>query len=331
MHRCVGWHPTPLRERRRSHSVAAHCRRAGLMEELACARGSLDAVLAATRRELTQARDQSRAARRSRDAVWSFPARIEDTALVIYDLAGFVTEPAVHYLGGEAAKRRWPPKPAAALALLVESWFVRADVSRLAGLCDIAGPSDPSAMHVALSWVEQWRLATWARDLNSVKGVAPSTDAVLRQLETRRMALPAAVMPPPRGTSAVPRARMWALRWRRRWGGRHGTIRPRDDLPLDEMRRKVPRTFCEGSGSQNGTAWRSQNGTAMWGSLCLLTHRAIAVLFWDRLAPPILSSNYGTRFCICPRKNVTRPRRSPSGSGLTRAAPVWPRAGQSCA
>ena len=84
---------------------------------------------------------------------------------------------------------------------------------------------------------------SWARGLNTDKGVAPNTDAVLRRLETRRMALPETGRAPDRGTIAEARARMWASRWRRRWGGRHGRIRARDDVPLREMRSKVSNVY----------------------------------------------------------------------------------------
>ena len=42
-------------------------------------------------------------------------------------------------------------------------------------------------MRDALSYVEQWRLVGWTAQLNEDKGVAPSTEAVLQQLEMQRL------------------------------------------------------------------------------------------------------------------------------------------------
>ena len=77
------------------------------------------------------------------------------------------------------------------------------------------------------------------RLLNEQRGVAPSTAMVLERFEQRRSHLPEGVRPRPRGVAAEDKARAWALRWRRRWGARHGNIQAREDIPLDEKRAKA--------------------------------------------------------------------------------------------
>ena len=59
-------------------------------------------------------------------------------------------------------------------------------------------------------------------------------------MEERRQRLPEAVRPPGKGSVFEPRARMWLTRWQRRWGGKHGAIRTRDELAVQEMRDKAP-------------------------------------------------------------------------------------------
>ena len=54
-----------------------------------------------------------------------------------------------------------------------------------------------------------------------------------------RLRLPEAARPPSWGSVAQARARMRLTRWRRRWNGRHGKIRTRDDIPIQEMRDKA--------------------------------------------------------------------------------------------
>ena len=65
-------------------------------------------------------------------------------------------------------------------------------------------------------------------------------------MEERRQRLPEAVRPPGKGSVFEPRARMWLTRWRRRWGGKHGAIRTKDELPVQEMRDNAPiaNLFC---------------------------------------------------------------------------------------
>ena len=209
------------------------------MHELSHAKQSLDAALAENRAYLASARQHARARQRSSAAAWCLSPHIEHASLIVYVLAGYTAEPSAHYLRGVAAKRRWPPKSAGALADLVEAIFMRVDVLDIARLSDLCEPSDPRALRAAVRVVHEWRLVTWVRDLNIAKGVAPHTDAVLHQCEHIRLSFPTAAMPPARRGCTESSARMWVSRWRRRWGGRHGTLRVRDDLPVDEMRRKA--------------------------------------------------------------------------------------------
>ena len=86
---------------------------------------------------------------------------------------------------------------------------------------------------------EEWGLKEWAEDLNRRRGLAPSTAAVLQEKERRRARVSAAVQPSAWGTAEGARGRMRATRWRRRWGGRFGSIRKREDVTPEELRAKA--------------------------------------------------------------------------------------------
>ena len=79
----------------------------------------------------------------------------------------------------------------------------------------------------------------WAATLNVAEGNAPRTAAVLKRCDAYRATCTGSALPPRRGTIASGAARMWAARWRLRWGGVYGRLRARDEPPLDEMRQKV--------------------------------------------------------------------------------------------
>ena len=157
-------------------------------------------------------------------------------------------EPAVQFLAISGRHRQWPERSEDELRAIVEDSFLRATshqagLDEFAALLDTSSPSDPRAMQVALRVVQEWRLVAWTRSLNYDKGVSLSTEAVLQRLEQARLSLPEAARPAPRGTVDQGAARIWAARWRRRWGGRHGQIRAREAISLDDMRSKaLPQT-----------------------------------------------------------------------------------------
>ena len=101
-------------------------------------------------------------------------------------------------------------------------------------------PRDPVALAAAVKHLEEWRLAQWVAEQNRTAGVAPATSAVLGRLADQRGRLPVPLRPPAhRHVAGSAAARLWASRWRRRFGGRLAMLRPRDQLPLGAMREKA--------------------------------------------------------------------------------------------
>ena len=200
------------------------------------------------------------------------------TVLIIYVLAANSTEPAVKYLVNCGRKRRWPDKSEDELVAMIEALVLQADEGELGSLIDSDHPSDEAAMRAALTYIQQWRVVVWARGLNANKGVAPSTSSILERFELGRVGFAESVRPRALGTVAECRARAWARKFRRRWGGSHRRIRIREVVPLGEMREKA----CKGivlwlysalgrfrfafsgslghcGGTEIAAAWRPQN------------------------------------------------------------------------
>ncbi len=166
--------------------------------------------------------------------VFSFAYRADHLQSVWYS-----ARPAAKYLLSSGRRRHWPQKSEEELEEMVESLFMKCDVDELADLADTQNPKDMTAMRAALPYVEQWRLAKWATQVNVQQGVAPSTESVLQQYEAQRQQLPEAVRPRAVGVPAQNSARVWAHAWRRRWGGKHGRIRVREQIPVEELRSKA--------------------------------------------------------------------------------------------
>ena len=89
-------------------------------------------------------------------------------------------------------------------------------------LVDTENPSDATALRCALGYVEEWAVVVESRRLNTQRGIAPSSEAVLEQLESNRQKAPQLLRGPPRSFGGSARKRVHRLR--ARWHGRHGSI-----------------------------------------------------------------------------------------------------------
>ena len=113
----------------------------------------------------------------------------------------------------------------------------------MVALTDAGAPMDADAYALALRHVQDWRVVVWARGVLMRRGVAPSTDMLLQRAEASRLELPEEVRLwlPALGSVSDVRARRWAFRLRKRWGGRFATVRVREEIGLEEMWSKASR------------------------------------------------------------------------------------------
>ena len=202
-------------------------------EQLARIDSALALAKQRVKAERQRGKDRRKAEKKKAAKAWALAGGLAHIVLIIFVLCGYRAEAAVHYLADHGRKRGWPAK------VVVENVFMAIDVDDLVALCDLEDPRDLGAAKVAVRVSEEWRLKHWVERLNFERGVAPSTEMVLARWAERREELPLICRPPDLGVAAEARSRAWAMRWRRRWGGRHGRIRVRDDLSTEEMQAKV--------------------------------------------------------------------------------------------
>ena len=141
-----------------------------------------------------------------------------NTIMIRIYLTDSVVEPAAKYLALEASRRQWPDKEDEEVCNIVAACWIERPVGELFGFADADNPSDGPSFVKAVEYVQQWRLYRWAEDLNK-KAVAPSTEFVLQQYGKNIAQVQEQFRPRHRGSSAEAGTRMWAMRWRRRWGG----------------------------------------------------------------------------------------------------------------
>ena len=209
------------------------------LAELQAQQAALREQVAGARQRVKAAKQKTKDDAKKSKKVWVLTESLRRVALIAFCLSNYATAPAVEFLAGAAAKRKWPVKTEEELAAMVEEIFLKADLQEVEELCDLRNPKDLAAAREGVRFSEQWRLADWVQRLNFGSGVAPSTETVLQRLEAERLRLPELVRPASRGSAAEPWARMWALRWRRRWGAKHGKVRLKSDVGVEECREKA--------------------------------------------------------------------------------------------
>ena len=69
--------------------------------------------------------------------------------------------------------------------------------------------------------------------------IPPPSALVMQQYEEARLSVPEDVRPGPFGAGGVGSAKSWIRRLRRRWGGRHGNLRVRDEPHADGLQAKA--------------------------------------------------------------------------------------------
>ena len=184
-------------------------------------------------------RDRLKAAKRkqrSEQRAWKLSTVLVHSLLIICSLADCAA--AAKFLINAGKRRHWPEMSEEDATRRVQDLFLEADVGELAGLTDVDNPSDAEALRTALPYVEQWRLCQWTQALNE-QGLAPSTSSVLQRYEEGRAQIPEDVRPRFQGTAADNRGRKWAKLFRRRWGGRHASMKVRALVPSEELRSKA--------------------------------------------------------------------------------------------
>ena len=152
--------------------------------------------------------------------------------------------------------------------------------------------------------------------LHRQDGVAPSTDAVLQRLEERRASLPEAHRPKPAGTSSEAKGRMWARRWRQKWGGRIAKVRVQDDVSVQELQDKAPpeRKNCGQNPGSNLVLFSDAK-------LAPPTCPAVGFQWYGQISGAFSRPDSGRKIGPQIRPTLAFRRRSPRGAGGTIASP----------
>ena len=178
---------------------------------------------------------------------WVFPESVVSDALGIFVLCGWARQPVRKFLRLHGSRQRWQPAADCFLDKLIDEAFLNCDLDFLVN-------AEPICSR-ALDIIKEWGVAQWVLDANAKRGVAPSTAQLLDKVVEQGAS--SAVSVRMKSTTGRPSAsaRKWATRclsfcgaavldsicarFRKRWGGRIGTIKVKPDIKPELKRAKV--------------------------------------------------------------------------------------------
>ena len=180
--------------------------------------------------------------------------------------------------------RRYDEAARDRLAQQVEEWFLQEPADKLLALLRPVGPAARSRLAAARRFVAERALAAWVRHQNVDKGFAPLTRQLHVAMDTaygEQQPLDDLQDPPVATARGDGAARMWAWRWRRRWGARLGKVRPREDRAKRRWRGRPMRP-------QKDPLWDPKR-TPIW-------YPKTAPLFGFKNASPVTAETRGRVF-----------------------------------
>lgn len=196
---------------------------------------TIDGSLAGNKKALRRARAKAASKQKKVVQAWELRPSVRHVTLVLFTIACYDASSAAAYLVRVGQRKGWPAKASEELQLMVKDLYCSVGPTEVVALTDPELPSNARAFDEAHRHHEEHCLYEWSLEANMRPGVPVPT----RFLVNRMARLRAATGRASPGTVAEPRVRKWAERFRRRWGGRFGTMPVGEVMPLAEMTSKA--------------------------------------------------------------------------------------------
>ena len=214
------------------------------LEYLLSRKAQIDSQLCGVRRELAVAMRKQRDARTRVNRAWNLPGTIEGAVRIAYVLSDYEVEPALVFLRAVGRARRWPDLSDQQLTIMIEDVFLDSDDACVAAIADGTAPTDCESMRLALPYVREWRLVAWGRRLHHENGIAPTARMLVNKAHELGVTFGVGTSTVPIGRAVLSSARVWAGRFRDRWGAHVGALKIQDVPSVEEMRQKVCTSSC---------------------------------------------------------------------------------------
>ena len=162
--------------------------------------------------------------------------RVQDVAFVLFCWRCPDTSAALAYASSAAARRG--PAAGVVTAEALGARYLACPMAALVAIMAAEGPLPRPCFAAARRFLHDTELLDWVQDQNVHRGVAPTSQLLLRHLRVRAACESGQV------TTELPRPRplpstKWIQRWRKRFGARLGKLPVRERLPVEVARCKA--------------------------------------------------------------------------------------------
>jgi hypothetical protein len=165
-------------------------------------------------------------------------------ALHLYASGDYSVKGAVFYLGQQLHAphhKHTANYGAAELGRMIEDWFIALEPSEIDALSHSGNPKEKRLISRAATFHSECKLRQWVAEQNILKGLAPSTGSMALHWDSVAISdngedeLVGAL----RCDIMLSRNRMWAWRFRGRWGMRYMKIPSRENMSSEEIHAKA--------------------------------------------------------------------------------------------
>jgi hypothetical protein len=160
--------------------------------------------------------------------------RLRYICLVLYVACSCDATFAGQFLSRERARKKYPAESLGTLERVIEDWFLQWPNDLIIELVEPGSDFQRRCCNAATRIRQELAVVFWVKKENELKGVAPSTQETCIHFDHCTGENTAG-----RSNQSLNRNRLWASRWRRRWGVGFGTVRLRDAMTECEIREKV--------------------------------------------------------------------------------------------
>ena len=170
---------------------------------------------------------------------WRLASSLLHTVFILYSLGPYSPRLPLPYLHFTGKEKDWPEINDEELTALIETAFLDAPDKLFLELCDAMNPSDEQAYQAALDFKAQFETVKWCEEMNTTKGLAPSSATILHRLYTDNESRPQEFQSHIPMNTWMSTPRTFVHKWRRRFGRRFGCVRIVPNLTAKAMMAKV--------------------------------------------------------------------------------------------
>ena len=204
-------------------------------------REEASADLRQVRRALRRQQDRDRKRRRVTIPATAATMTPRDTTLILSALwiVDFVFTDSLTLLEHVRGPPAWGSLDTAGRGRLVENLFLDAGIHEVEAMVDATRMDN--LLRLEELWVihAEWQTARWVGDVNRERGVAPSSMLVYDRYSQLLLSTPEGVQHRCLRCRTTNAKRLWAVRWRRRWGAAMGKLAIGDLDPPDVLEAKA--------------------------------------------------------------------------------------------